>query len=272
MSCKALDMSLSTYYYKVKISPDEDEVIKQEIEKIIEILPESGYRPVTVLLKRKGFEINHKRTHRIMKESSLLCRKTKRYVPATTDSKHKYWKYPNIAKDVITDNINQVIVGDVTAYDINGKDHFLAELMDRHNREVIGKAVSDKNDTALVLSALEDASRNRKLKGCLHHTDADVRYCSKAYIDRLNKIGMKISMCVGNAYENAHAESFNKTVKTQEINISDYDNKEESAVSIFRYIEVYNNYRPHSSIGNMTPVEYRIFLKNKDKLKTTLQV
>ena len=163
---------------------------------------------------------------------------------------------------LITNNINQVIVGDVTAYDVKGKDHFLAELMDRHNREVIGKAVSDKNDTALVLSALEDAFRNRNLKGCIHHTDADVRYCSKDYIDRLNKIGMKISMCVGDVYANAHAESFNKTIKRQEINISDYDNKEESAVSIFRYIDLYNNYRPHSSIENMTPVEYRMALEN----------
>jgi putative transposase len=271
MSCKALGMNISTYYYKVKITPDEDEIIRQEIEKIIEKLPESGYRMVTVLLKRKGFKINHKRTHRIMKDYGLLCSKSRRYVPATTDSKHKYWKYPNIAKCVITDNINQVIVGDVTAYDVKGKDHFLAELMDRHNREVIGKAVSDKNDTSLVLSALEDASRNRNLKGCIHHTDADVRYCSKAYIDRLNEIGMKISMCVGNAYENAHAESFNKTVKRQEINISDYDTKEESAVSIFKYIDTYNNNRPHTSIGNMTPVEYRTLLKHKDKVKTTLQ-
>jgi len=271
MSCKALDMSISTYYYKVKIASDEDEIIKKEIEKIIEVLPESGYRPVTVLLNRKGFKVNHKRVHRIMKESGLLCNKSKRYVPATTDSRHEYMKYPNIAKDVETGDINQVIVGDVTAYDIKGKDHFLAELMDRHNREVIGKAVSDKNDTALVLSALEDASRNRDLKGCIHHTDADVRYCSKAYIDRLKKIEMKISMCVGNAYENAHAESLNKTVKRQEINISDYDNKEESAVSIFRYIDVYNNYRPHSSIGNLTPVEYRMALKDKKNTEITLQ-
>lgn len=271
MSCKALGMSISTYYYKVKITTGEDEIIKREIEKIIETLPESGYRPVTCLLKGKGYNINHKRTHRIMKENSLLCRKSKRYVPATTDSRHKYMKYPNIAKEVITDNINQVIVGDVTAYDIKGKDHFLAELMDRHNREVIGKAVSDKNDTTLVLSALDDANRNRDLKGCIHHTDADVRYCSKAYIDRLEEIGMKISMCVGNAYENAHAESFNKTVKRQEINISDYDSKEESAVSIFRYIDLYNNYRPHSSIGNMTPVEYRMALENKN-MEITLQL
>lgn len=66
-----------------------------------------------------------------------------------------------------------------------------------------------------------------------------------------------------NAYENAHAESFNKTIKRQGINISDYDNKDESAISIFRYKEVYNNYKPHSSIENMTPVEYRMSHENK---------
>ena len=264
MSCKALGMSLSTYYYKSHATHNEDEIIKQEIEKIIEKIAESGYRPVTVILQRQGFNINHKRVNRIMRENGLSCRKTKRYVPATTDSRHKYLKYPNIAKDVITDNINQVVVGDVTAFDINGKDHFLAELMDRHNREVIGKAVSDKNDTELVLSALEDACQNRDLKGCIHHTDADVRYCSKDYIDRLNGIGMNISMCVGNAYENAHAESFNKTIKRQEINISDYDSKEEAASSIFNFIELYNNYRPHSSLGKMTPAEYRELLDEKN--------
>ena len=139
-------------------------------------------------------------------------------------------------------DINQVVVGDVTAYDVRGKDHYCASLMDLHNREVIGIAVSDKNDTALVLSALEEAHRNRpNLKGCIHHTDADVRYCSNEYINRLNKLEMRISMCVGNAYENAYAESFNKTIKRQEINISEYDSKEESAKSIFRFIDIYNS-------------------------------
>jgi len=241
-------------------------MIKQKIEQIIEIIPESGYRPVTAVLNREGCRINHKRTYRIMKESDLLCQKTKRYVTSTTESRHKYLKYPNIAKEVITNNINQVIVGDVTAYDVKGKDHYLAALMDRDNREVIGKAVSDKNDTELVLAALEDAYLNRgdSLKGGIHHTDADVRYCSAEYISRLESIGMKISMCVGNAYENAHAESFNKTIKRQEINISDYDSKQESAVSIFNFIDVYNDYRVHSGLGNMTPSEYKLTVLQRE--------
>lgn len=136
--------------------------------------------------------------------------------------------------------------------------------MDRHNREIIGEAISDKNNTELVMAALEDAVRNRgwlNLKDCIHHTDSDVMYCPTVYIKRLKSLEMEISMCVGNAYEKAQAESFNSTVKRQEINISDYDSKEESARAIFSFIEKYNSIRPHSSIDDLTPVEYRKLLE-----------
>lgn len=252
-----MELSVSTYYYKNIKKESDDMGIVKEIENYIELIPESGYRPVTTFLNINML-INHKKVNRIMRENNLLCRKKKRYQSKTTDSKHPHKKYKNIAKDIITTDINQVIVGDVTAYDVKGKDHFLATLMDRHNRELIGKAVSNKNNTELVLTALEDAVRNRSnLKGCIHHTDSDVRYCSDAYIKRVKSLEMEISMCKGNAYENAHAESFNSTVKRQEINVSDYDTKEESASSIFSFISKYNSIRPHSALENLAPIEYK---------------
>jgi transposase InsO family protein len=248
---------MSTYYYKAKPQKQDDDFVVKLIHKIIEVLPESGYRPVTEVLNRDML-INHKRVYRIMSDKDLLCRKKRRFVPGTTDSRHTFLKYPNIAKDVATSDINQVIVGDVTAYDVKGKNHYCALLEDRHNREVIGRAVSDKNDTALVLAALEDAYANRPdMHGCIHHTDADVRYCSDEYIRRAQELGLRMSMCVGNAYENAHAESLNKTLKRQEINVSQYESKEESALSIFRFLHLYNSYRPHSALGGLTPIEYR---------------
>ena len=91
---------MSTFYYKPKPDNHDDEIIIKEIEKIIEILPESGYRPVTEILKRDRI-INHKKVHRIMFFNGLLCRKTMRFQAGTTDSRHKYLKYPNIAKNII---------------------------------------------------------------------------------------------------------------------------------------------------------------------------
>jgi putative transposase len=258
---------MSTYYYKPKQSEySQDDVIISEINDILEKVAESGYRTVTTVLKRTQ-TINHKRVYRIMRENGLLCRKKARFKPGTTDSRHRYRKYPDMVQDFVTTGINQVIVGDVTAYDVRGKDHYCASLMDRHNREIIGKAVSDKNNKNLVLAALEDAHANRpNMEGCIHHTDADVRYCSDAYIKRLTEMGMNISMCVGNAYENPHAESLNKTLKRQEINISDYETKDESAKSIFRFMEVYNSFRPHSALGGLAPVEFRMIEIQKKKV------
>ena len=254
-----MGLSISTYYYKKTDKDSSDMMVVKEIEKYIEDVPESGYRPVTIHLNRTML-INHKKVNRIMRESNLLCRKKKRFRSKTTDSRHGLKKYKNLIREFKTTGINQLIVGDVTAYDVKGKDHYLATLMDRHNREIIGEAISDKNNTELVLTALEEAIKNRgasNLKGCIHHTDSDVRYCSDAYIKKMNSIEMEISMCVGNAYENAHAESFNSTIKRQEINASYYENKEESARSIFSFIGKYNSIRPHSSIKGLTPFEFR---------------
>ena len=261
-----MGMSISTYYYQCTEKDSDDKMIAHEIEKYIELIPESGYRPTTVFLN-KSMLINHKRVNRIMREFNLLCRKKRKFKTKTTDSRHGLKKYSNIAKDAETTDINQVIVGDVTAYDVKGKDHYLASLLDRHNRRVIGKAVSDKNNTELLLAALDNAARTRgNLEGCIHHTDSDVRYCSTDYINKLKFYKMKISMCVGNAYENAHAESFNGTIKRQEINISEYDDKYESAKSIFNYIDKYNTIRPHSSLQGLSPIEYEnILMETKER-------
>jgi len=272
MSCMAMEMSISTYYYQSVDKDAEDEIIAEKIRLYIENIPESGYRPVTDHLN-KEMTINHKRVNRIMREKDLLCRKKRAFKASTTDSRHKLRKYPNLAKDVVTTDIKQVIVGDVSAYNIRGKDHYMASLMDRHSRRTIGKAISDKNNTELLLAALEEAVRTRgSLEGCIHHTDSDVRYCSEDYIRHLKKNKMAVSMCVGNVYENAHAEAFNGTVKRQEINISDYDDKKESAISIFNFIDKYNTIRPHSSLGGLSPVEFENNLAEmKKNLEKSLQ-
>lgn len=151
-----------------------------------------------------------------------------------------------------------VVVGDVTAFDIRGRTHYCAHLLDLTNREAIGIAVSNRLDTELVYSALKMAiTRRKNLTGYIHHTDSDSRYCSGQYTNAVKALGMEISMCVGNAYENAHAESFNGTLKRQEINIQDYFSKEQAASSILNYTKLYTAIRPHSALKMLTPKEFR---------------
>ena len=261
-SCKAMEIATSTYYYKAILKPDESQII-DKIEEVLGMLGPTGYIAMTVILKR-NMTINKKKVYRIMRENGFLCPKKVKAYSKTTDSSHNLPKYQNHAADCVTSDIGQVLVGDVTQFDIRGRDCFLALLMDRHNHEVAGAAISWTNDTDLVLSALECASEKfGDLRGCLHHTDADVRYCSKLYTQRLHELGMKISMTVGNAYENAHAESLNKTIKYKEININEYDSIEEAKIRIGIYIHNYNTIKPHSSLNYMTPVEYKKSENNK---------
>lgn len=255
-------MSPNTLYYKPVNKKAKDAFVLTLIEDVIKELPAAGLPTVSLLLKKK-MTINKKRIHRIMKENHLIGRFKPIKKGKTTDSSHKFEKFDNLIKGFETTDLSQVIVGDVTAFDINGFDHYLATLMDLHNREIIGVSISDKNNTELVLGALKEAKKKRgNLKGCIHHTDADVRYCSDEYIKMLKTYKMKISMCVDNVYENAHAESLNKTLKVGEINISEYESKEEAAKCIFAFIEKYNTIRPHSALGGMSPVEYTNYLKN----------
>jgi len=257
-----MEIATSTYYYKARPKPDESQIITQ-IEDTLELLGPTGYIAMTVILKRT-MTINKKKVYRIMGENGFLCQKKVRAYSKTTDSSHNLPKYQNLAANYVTLDVGQVLVGDVTQFDIRGRDCFLALLMDRHNLEIAGAAISWSNDTDLVLSALEGASEKfGNLRGCLHHTDADVRYCSKLYTQRLRDLGMQISMTVGNVYENAHAESLNKTIKYKEINLNEYDSIEEAKIRIGIYIHNYNTIKPHSSLHYMTPVEYKKSGKNK---------
>ncbi len=262
-------MSPNTLYYKKVNKAKKDEHLLKEIEDIINIFPAIGYLETTKILK-KTMKVGKNRVYRIMKINNLLNKKRPIKKDFSTDSKHKYFKFENLISNVKPTGITQIIVGDVTAFDIQGKDHYLALLMDVYNREIVGCAVSGKNVTNLVLSALENAYiRRGNLQGCIHHTDADVRYCSDKYVNRLQELGMRISMCVGNVYENAHAESLNGTIKREEINISEYTSLQEAAYSIFNYADKYNNIRPHSGINDHTPME---FIRIQKEIKNQLNL
>jgi transposase InsO family protein len=256
--CAALGVSRSWYYErpKAKTHSEEEVLLRDAIERYLLEVPQSGYRPVTQHLRQSGLCVNHKRVLRIMRQESLLCRLKKQFV-ATTDSEHGHPIYPNRIKGWSPVRCDQVWVSDITYIRLPTGFCYLAVILDAFSRRCIGWCLSDEITTDLTLTALNRAIVRRSApKGLIHHSDRGVQYACGRYVKRLEEIGAVVSMSrVGNPYDNAKAESFFKTLKRQEVYISDYRNIREAEANIHHFIEtVYNAKRLHSSLGYRSPI------------------
>jgi len=260
-ACTTLQVSKSSLYeWKKRIpSQDKDVSILVEMRMIAAEFSRYGYRRVTKELHRRNLIVNHKRVHRLMKKHSLLVRR-KRSTPRTTQSNHDLPRYKNLAKEAAITAPNQVWVSDITYVLLKDEFTYLALIMDLYSRRIVGWELSRNVDTDLTLTALNKAVKVRGMEnvnGCIHHSDHGVQYLSAPYISRLNQLGMLPSMGeVGNSYDNAHAESLNKTIKNEEVWINEYETFEQAYVSIQRFVQIYNERRLHSSVGYVPPNEF----------------
>lgn len=262
-----MNLSRSTYYHKSKSKDISDEALASLIEEIVEEFSGYGYRRVTLELGRRGIHVNHKKVLRIMQERGLLCKPKRRYV-RTTDSNHSYNVYPNLLEERTVTGINQVWVADITYIRITYGFVYLAVILDLFSRKAIGYAVSKNIDTDLTLSALQMAIESRHHpKGIIHHSDRGVQYASNDYVSLLTRNGFRISMArKGNPYDNAVAESFMKTLKTEEVYLWEYRTLADVKCRLPYFIErVYNQKRLHSSLDYKPPDEFeRMHLKTQN--------
>jgi len=257
-----MGLERSSYYYRSKgasaAKRKAEADLRGQIEEIALRFPRYGYRRVTAQLQREGWRVNHKRVLRLMRESDLLV-KSKRKWLCTTDSKHGFRVHPNLYRDARPTGLNQVWVADLTYIRLRWEFVYLAVILDAFSRRVVGYALSRSLDASLTVAAPRAALQDRRPPpGCIHHSDRGVQYACEDYVKLLGEADFRISMSRrANPFDNAQAESFFKTLKHEEVNLTQYRNFEEAVTSIGAFIEdVYNRERLHSALGYLSPAEF----------------
>jgi transposase InsO family protein len=194
-----------------------------------------------------------------MRMDNLLAIRRRKFVPTTTDSDHDLPVYLNLAARMQLTAINQLWVADITYIRLRSEFVYLAVVIDRYSRRVVGRSLSLNIDHHLTLVALQQAIQARKpLPGLVHHSDRGVQYAARVYADLLQSKGILPSMSrPGNPYDNAFCESFMKTLKKEEVYCSEYRDLQDLTTHIEEFIDkYYNQQRMHSALQYSSPADF----------------
>lgn len=265
MMCRVLEVSRAGYYAWRERGPSER--AKQNVElvaEIVEIHQESrgtyGSPRVHAELRERGFEVSRKRVERKMREQGLAGRRRPRF-RRTTDSNHGEPIAPNIvAREFIVDEPDRVWVADITyVWTVQGW-MYLAIVIDLFSRRVVGWSMAEHMRVELVLGALAAALGKRvpSAAGLVFHSDRGTQYAAKDYRAALEAAGITCSMSRrGNCWDNAVAESFFATLKTELVHDVIFTSREAAKTTIAEWIEIfYNGKRRHSSLDYLSPLEF----------------
>jgi transposase InsO family protein len=253
--CAALELAASAYYYQAQ-EPRDEAQLKGYIQSIAGRWPTYGYRRITVQLQRDyQITVNSKRVRRLMQELGIQGKRPQRK-KRTTNSDHAFPRYPNLVQDLIVEQPDQVWVGDITYIHLADDFVYLAVLMDVFTRSIRGWQLGRTLEHTLTLTALQRALRHHCPK--IHHSDQGMQYAATAYVEVLQQHQIAISMAeVGAAWQNGHAERLMRTIKEEEVDLSDYQDYADAYQQIQQFLEeVYMRKRIHSALGYLTPVEF----------------
>ena len=241
--------------YRTPAAAADAAALRKAVERLALAWPTYGYRRMTALLRREGWVVNPKRVRRVMRELGLAAEPVKHRV-RTTNSDHPFPRYPNLVADLAVVRPDQVWVADITYVRVRVEFVYLAAVMDVFTRCIRGWELSRSLDQELTLAALGRALRRGRPE--VHHSDQGVQYAATGYIDRLTHVNALISMAAaGEPRENGYAERLMRTIKEEEVQLTEYHDYADARRQLGRFLDrVYNRKRIHSALGYLTPAEF----------------
>jgi transposase InsO family protein len=270
--CKVLGVSRSGFYAWEERGPSarslDDEKLSVQIKAIYKANDgRYGSPRIHAELVAAGIAVSRKRVARLMTELGLESRRKRRF-KATTDSKHGLPVAENVLdRKFEVDAPDVAWVTDITYVWTSEGWLYLAAILDLFSRRVVGFAMSERIDRALVLDALRVAvGRRLPNAGLVHHSDRGSQYASNDYRDALDELGVVCSMSrKGNCWDNAVAESFFATLKTELIYPRRFATRAKAREAIFDFIEgFYNPRRRHSTLGYLSPIDFELKFLEKN--------
>lgn len=264
--CETLEVSVSAYYHWRRRPPSKHDVKDKLLTTKIQHIHAAhrgnyGARRIRddLLDDSEVISVSRERVSRLMQEDGLECKRWKKF-KATTNSKHDKPVAPDLLKrDFAPTKPDQSYVADITYIWTSEGWLYLAVVIDLFSRLVVGWSLSSRMTATIVTDALGMAIATRQPPaGLIHHSDRGVQYAADAMQELLAQQGYRCSMSrKGNCWDNAVAESFFRTLKSELIYQHGYDSREQAKAAIFEYIEVYyNRQRKHSTNDYLSPQDY----------------
>jgi putative transposase len=263
MMCELYGVTRGGFYAWQRRHPTQRE---QEDAQLLELVRDVHTRSrgfygsprVTGQLRLDGLLVGRRRVARLMRLHGLQGRSARLYRRAKVAQRAFYAGVPYRPEVASAKAPDQVWVGDVTYLKVAGKWRYMAAVMDRHSRRIIGWSLSDRRDAALTTQALRQAARNRNpASGVLFHSDRGIEYAAHEFRDQLARLGLLQSMNrAGKMNDNAHMESFFHSLKTEELYGKTFSADQELRNTLNSYIGFYNQQRLHSSLHYLPPAAY----------------
>ena len=260
------------HYWQKEEASFEQELVIKEVLRIRKTHKKMGCRKL--LVKLEAFMFDHQikmgrdALFDLLAANQLLIRRRNRRV-STTYSSHWLRKYPNLIREFVADGINQLWVSDITYWRFKDKFLYISFVTDVFSHKIVGYYLSESLEAESSIHALQMALDQLKqpVQGLIHHSDRGIQYCCKEYVKLLQDNSIAISMTEnGDPLENALAERINGIIKGEYLDCYEVNSIHQANELLIQVVNLYNQERPHMSIGNKTPEEVHQTNQKTDRL------